>query len=160
MVLNECDTSRSSVFRNRCACHIHLRSRSLTSGESVATRYYCTIQSSGVVDPGCAVRVRTFTTDASSSLFMLYAPERQVDARQGDARFLGDLMPEVLLRVAGHDQQAAMRQPLRKCDEVVFSPEQKQAIRAEADGGDYGAPFPVFVRAGGRAPPLLRVCLV
>jgi hypothetical protein len=26
VVLNQCDASRPSVFRNGCACHIHLRS--------------------------------------------------------------------------------------------------------------------------------------
>ena len=36
--------------------------------------------------PGCAVRVRTSTAEASSGLFVRYAPEGQVDARQGDGQ--------------------------------------------------------------------------
>lgn len=38
-------------------------------------------------------------------LVVLYVPEREVDPCLGHARFLGDLVLEVLLRVAGHDQQ-------------------------------------------------------
>jgi len=36
-------------------------------------------------------------------------------------------MLEVFLRVAGHDEQAAMRQTLRKYEKPVFSPEVEQA---------------------------------
>jgi hypothetical protein len=38
--------------------------------------------------------------DASSGVFVLYAPERQVDAWQVDAGLLWNLVPEVLLRAS------------------------------------------------------------
>jgi hypothetical protein len=79
-------------------------------------------------------------------LFVLYAPEGQVDARPSHGRLLGHLVPEVLLSVAGHDQQAAMRQPLRKCDRPVFSPEPEQSLRVQADRGDCGSHFRLIVR--------------
>ena len=63
---------------------------------------------------------------------MLYAPERQVDARLCDPRLLWYLVPEVLLRAAGHDQQATVGQPFRKRDGAVLSPEQEEAIRTGA----------------------------
>ena len=77
-----------------------------------------------------------------TSLFVLYAPERQVDAWPSHARFLRDLVLEVLLRVPGHDQQAAVRQPLRKRDGAVFPPEPEQAFRAQTERGDDPGPFP------------------
>ena len=50
----------------------------------------------------------------ASGLFVLNAPERQVDARLGDAPFFRHFMLEVHLRVTGHDQQATVGQPFRK----------------------------------------------
>ena len=67
-------------------------------------------------------------------------------ADSGVAWLLGNLVLEVLLRVAGHDQQAAMRQPLRKCDGAVFSPEPEQAPRTQADRGDCGPHFRFIIR--------------
>jgi hypothetical protein len=39
----------------------------------------------------------------SSRLFVLYAPEREVEVGSRDAGFLGNLMFEVLLRFPRHD---------------------------------------------------------
>jgi len=90
------------------------------------------------------MRIAAFENE--TSLSVLYAPERQVDARPSHARLLRHLVPEVLLRVASHDEQAAMPQPLRKCDRPVFSPEPEQALRTQADRGDYGPHFRLIVR--------------
>jgi len=46
-----------------------------------------------------------------TSLFVLYAPERQVDAWLNHARFLGHFMLEVLLRVPGHDYRSGHEKP-------------------------------------------------
>ena len=53
---------------------------------------------------------------------------RQVDAWLGDVQFLWNLVLEVLLRVASHDQQAAMRQPLRKCYGAVLPLQPEDAL--------------------------------
>jgi len=63
-------------------------------------------------------RVRTSALEASS-LFVLYTPERQVDTWLSHAGFLGHFVLEVLLRVASHDKEAAVRRSLRKCDGAI-----------------------------------------
>src|SRR5882724_413743 len=80
--------------------------------------------------------VRTSALEASS-LFVLYTPERQVDAWLSHAPFLRHFMLKKFLRVASHDKQTAVWQSLGKCDGAIFSLEPEQASRAQTDGGDY-----------------------
>jgi hypothetical protein len=51
--------------------------------------------------------------------------------------------------VAGHDQQVAVWQLLRECDEAVLSPEQEEAIRTGSDQ-DYGSDHGPHLRLGVR----------
>src|ERR1019366_5819639 len=69
-------------------------------------------------------------------LFVLDAPERQVDAWLNHARFFWNLVLEVFLSIASHDKQAAMRQPPRKCYGSVLSLEPEHALHAQTDRGD------------------------
>src|SRR2546425_3082424 len=95
-------------------------------------------------------RVRTSGLEASS-LFTLYTPERQVDTWLSHAGFLGHFVLEVLLRVASHDKEAAVRQSLRKCDGAIFSLEPEQASRAQTDGGDHGSHLRLRIRVQANA---------
>ena len=77
---------------------------------------------------------------------MLYAPERQVDAWLNHPRLLGHFVLEGLLRVASHDEQAAVRQPLRKCDSTVFPLEPEKPLCAQTYRGDYRPHFWLSIR--------------
>ena len=99
---------------------------------------------------GCTGARADFST-RSQSLFVLYTPERQVDTWLSHAGFLGHFVLEVLLRVASHDKEAAVRQSLRKCDGAIFSLELEQASRAQTDGGDHGSHLRLRIRVQANA---------
>jgi hypothetical protein len=82
---------------------------------------------------GCTRARADFRAGNETSLFMLYAPERQVDARPSHARLLGHLVLEVLLRVAGHDQQAAVRSSGIPCKVAVLGLLSAKATRRDPD---------------------------